>query len=53
MREIRTSGSEGGGAGITGPSYPYRGETKSRLKPAPKSEPLLQEPGSPGFSVEA
>src|SRR5947199_120134 len=28
-------------------------ETKSRLKPAPKSEPLLQEPGSPGFSVEA
>jgi len=28
-------------------------ETKSRLKPAPKSEPLRQEPGSPGFSVEA
>ena len=28
-------------------------ETKSRLKPAPKSEPLLQEPGSPGFSVQA
>ena len=23
MRELRTSGSEGGGAGITGPSYPY------------------------------
>jgi hypothetical protein len=23
MREIRTSGSEGGGAGITGPPYPY------------------------------
>jgi hypothetical protein len=28
-------------------------ETKSRLKPAPQSEPLLQEPGSPGFSVES
>ncbi len=27
-------------------------ETKSRLKPAPKSEPLVQEPGSPGFSVK-
>jgi hypothetical protein len=26
-------------------------ETKSRLKPAPKSEVLLQEPGLPGFSV--
>jgi hypothetical protein len=26
MREIRTSGSEGGGAGYTtGPSYPYQG----------------------------
>jgi hypothetical protein len=25
MREIRTSGSEGGGAGnLTGPPYPYR-----------------------------
>jgi len=23
MRETRPSGSEGGGAGITGPSYPY------------------------------
>src|SRR5436305_1863614 len=28
-------------------------ETKSRLKPAPKPKPLLQEPGSPGFSVAA
>ena len=23
MREIRTSGSEGGGTGTTGPPYPY------------------------------
>jgi hypothetical protein len=28
-------------------------ETKSRLKPALKAESLVQEPGSPGFSVEA
>jgi hypothetical protein len=28
-------------------------ETRSRLKPAQKSESLLQEPGSPGFSVQA
>ena len=25
MREIRTSGSEGGGAGTTGAPYPYHG----------------------------
>jgi len=24
MREIRPSGSEGGGAGLTGPPYPYQ-----------------------------
>jgi len=24
MREIRPSGSEGGGTGLTGPPYPYR-----------------------------
>jgi len=29
MREIRTSGSEGVGAGITGPSYPYRWNRKA------------------------
>ena len=28
-------------------------EAKSRLKPAPKSKSLLQEPGSPGFSVQS
>ena len=27
MREIRLFGSEGGGPGITGPSYPYPGAT--------------------------
>jgi len=33
MREIRTSGSEGGGAGTTGPPYPYRQSDPSGLKP--------------------
>jgi len=32
MREIRTSGSEGGGAGITGPSYPYHAEAPTEPK---------------------
>ena len=37
MREIRTSGSEGGGTGyITGPSYPYQGRlAAARLLAAP------------------
>jgi hypothetical protein len=34
MREIRTSGSEGGGAGYTtGPSYPYQGRSHQLLRP--------------------
>jgi hypothetical protein len=33
MREIRTSGSEGGGAGnSTGPSYPYQKNEEADLK---------------------
>jgi hypothetical protein len=32
MREIRTSGSEGGGAGYsTGPPYPYQGKEAARV----------------------
>ena len=34
MREIRTSGSEGGGAGnSTGSSYPYRARTPAGVLP--------------------
>ena len=34
MREIRLSGSEGGGAGYpTGPSYPYRSAAATRQSP--------------------
>ena len=53
MREIRTSGSEGGGAGnLTGPPYPYL--ATAPLGPAPSHRPLPISPGgtaaySPGF----
>jgi hypothetical protein len=32
MREIRTSGSEGGGTGTTGPPYPYIPTAPAGLK---------------------
>ena len=36
MREIRTSGSEGGGAGnLTGPPYPYRAGAHEGRFPQP------------------
>jgi hypothetical protein len=40
MREIRTSGSEGGGAGkSTGPPYPYRaGAHKGRFPRPPRRD---------------
>jgi hypothetical protein len=38
MREIRTSGSEGGGTGTTGPPYPYRKSGPLGLNPDLASE---------------
>ncbi|RMH55037.1 MAG: CBS domain-containing protein [Candidatus Hydrogenedentota bacterium] len=47
MREIRTYGSEGGGTGRTGPSYPYHAMPSSRSIPAGRM------PALPGMALLA
>jgi hypothetical protein len=51
MREIRTSGSEGGGTGTTGPPYPYiHAAPRAQDGDKPQTTPATP-PTTPGIDI--